>query len=270
MNEYHRDPKFIVRQTLPQDFDGIQSLCLRVYPFIAPWGDKQLQSHQDVFPEGQIVVEERATGRIVGMSASLIVYWENYDIEDGWRDFTDHGFFRNHDPENGHTLYGAEIMVDPACRGLGLGKLIYAARKQIVRDHGLLRMRAGARLQGYSQYAEALSPEQYLLQIVRGEVFDPTISFQIKRGFHVMALVKGYLPNDPETLGWAVVIEWLNEERAGDGDYAMEMARYDRIFGPLGENGRVLYESVCARSGKSCNPLLQRSVSAKSAPGSRS
>ena len=181
------------------------------------------------------------------MSASLIVYWDDYDIEDGWRDFTDHGYFRNHDPVAGRTLYGAEIMVDPDYRGQGLGKRIYAARRAITRDLGLLRIRAGARLRGYARHAEEHTAEEYLLKVVKGEVFDPTISFQMKQGFHIIALVKGYLPNDPETHGWAVAIEWLNREVADPEDIHREALRYERLFGPLGENGSELYESVCAR-----------------------
>ena len=36
--------------------------------------------------------------------------------------------FVNHDPENGHTLYGAEIMVRPGVQGRGIGKKLYRRR----------------------------------------------------------------------------------------------------------------------------------------------
>jgi hypothetical protein len=47
---------------------------------------------------------------------------------------------------------------------------------------------------------------------VQGELSDPTLSFQLRRGFRVLATVSGYLRHDPESLGYAAVIEWLNPE----------------------------------------------------------
>jgi hypothetical protein len=42
--------------------------------------------------------------------------------------------------------------------------------------------------------------------------YDPTLSFQLKEGFHVLAVVPHYLTDDPESMGYAAVIEWLNPE----------------------------------------------------------
>ena len=88
------------------------------------------------------------------MAASLIVLWDDYDMTSSWRDFTEHGTFRNHDPK-GRTLYGAEVMVHPDEQGRGIGKKLYAARRELVRRMGLLRIRAGARLPATSVAADA-------------------------------------------------------------------------------------------------------------------
>jgi hypothetical protein len=45
-----------------------------------------------------------------------------------------------------------------------------------------------------------------------GSIFDATLSFQLRRGFRVLAVVGGYLKNDPESLGYAAVIEWQNPD----------------------------------------------------------
>jgi len=55
---------------------------------------------------------------------------------------------------------------------------------------------------------------------------DPTLSFQLKHGFHVMGVVSGYLLHDPESLGYAAVIEWINSEVATPADYAGQDPRY--------------------------------------------
>src|ERR1039457_5564230 len=101
-----------VRNTAPRDFNGISELCRRIYPETPPWNADQLSSHLRVFPEGQFVAVYGSDETVVGMTASLIVDWDSYDMLDSWEQFTADGMFTNHDPRNGHTLYGAEAIVD--------------------------------------------------------------------------------------------------------------------------------------------------------------
>ena len=218
--------RVVVRQTRAADFGSIISLCQRIYADTVPWKPEQLASHLAVFPEGQFTAIDPETGAVVGMSASLIIRWDEYDISHGWKDFTDSGFFRNHDPEHGRTLYAAEVMVDPEWRGQGVGKRLYDARAELVRRLRLLRIRAGARLRGYHQHKDRLSAAEYTAQVCRGELSDPTLSFQLKRGFRVLGVTSGYLANDAESCGNAAIIEWLNPGEALPRDYAAQPERY--------------------------------------------
>jgi GNAT superfamily N-acetyltransferase len=220
-----------VRQTTPADFAGIRALTAAVYPGAPTWTDEQLASHLRVFPEGQFVAVHSATAQVVGMAASLIVWWNDYDMETNWRDFTDGGMFTNHDPVRGRTLYGAEVMVHPDVQGQGVGTKLYDARRALTIRLGLLRIRAGARLRGYHVHAPQMSAEGYVLRVVGGELRDPTLSFQLGRGFEVIAVVSGYLRYDPESLGFAAVIEWLNPAVAMSEDYACRPAKYLRPSG---------------------------------------
>lgn len=219
---------WVVRPVTPADFEGIQDLCLRVYPFTKPWNIEQLKSHDEVFRDGQLIACDPDSGRIVGFAFSLIVNWEDYTMQDSWRDFTDAGYFTNHDPEHGRTLYGAEIMTDPELRGQGVGKALYEARRQLCEKLKLLRIRAGARMRGYHVYADELSPEEYLLKVAQLKIFDPTISFQIKRGFKPLAVVPQYLQGDPESLGYAAVIEWINPQVATAQDFEKQKQRFEK------------------------------------------
>ncbi len=204
--------EWIVRPACPEDVPEIIALCHAVYPDSPAWTPEQLLHHQEIFPEGQLVATDPATGAVVGYAASLVVLWDDYHLDDCWRDFTEGGMFTNHDPEAGHTLYGAEVMSDPARRGRGIGKALYAARRTLVKQRGLWRIRAGARLRGYHRVADQMTPEQYLAAVVEGRLTDPTLTFQLAQGFRPVALVRDYLRHDPESLGHAVVIEWLNPE----------------------------------------------------------
>lgn len=214
-----RRPSAVIRTLQPRDFDAIRSMALRIYPKDEPWSDEFLHSHLDMFPHGQLVAVDPETDRPLGYAASLIVNWDDYDFSDSWNTFTDRGYFTNHDPEQGKTLYGADLMVDPDAQGRGIGKLIYKAREQLCHDLKLRRIRAGARLAGFHQFARELTPEQYVLKVIAREVSDPTLTFQLKRGFRVLAVVNGYMPNDPASMGNAAVIEWINHKVAQPRDY---------------------------------------------------
>jgi GNAT superfamily N-acetyltransferase len=214
MSHQPPDDRVFVRNTQPCDFDRIGDLCRRVYPDTKPWTPVQLGSHLRVFPEGQFVAIDRHEDRVVGMCASLIVLWDHYDMLDCWEDFTADGMFTNHDSQRGRTLYGAEILVDPTLQGHGIGGKLYATRRELVERLGLLRIRGGARLRSYHQHARRMSAADYVIKVVHGVIDDQTLSFQLHEGFHVLAVVPHYLCDDPDSLGYAALIEWLNPQLA--------------------------------------------------------
>lgn len=214
-----------VRETRPDDFGEIIDLSRTVYRS-TPWSQAQLASHTLVFPEGQLVATDPGSGRILGMAASLIIHWDDYEHQGAWRDFTAEGMFTNHDPVRGHTLYGAEVMASPDLQGRGVGTALYAARRRLAEGLGLLRIRAGSRLRGYGVVAGELTPTDYVLSVVKGERVDPTLTFQLRRGFHVIDVVPGYLRHDPESLGYAATIQWLNPAVAKPRDYGTADPRF--------------------------------------------
>ena len=222
------DGPVFVRNTRPRDFAAIAQLCSRIYPDTPPWNADQLSSHLSVFPDGQFVAVHGPEENVVGMSASLIVDWEDYKTLDDWETFTAAGMFTNHNPKRGRTLYGAEVIVDPALQHHGIGDKIYAARRTLTESHKLLRIRAGSRLRGYCHCAARLKPEDYVVAVVEGQEHDPTLSFQLKEGFHVVAVVPHYLTDDPESLGYAAVIEWLNPQLIRNEHIANRPTRFLR------------------------------------------
>jgi GNAT superfamily N-acetyltransferase len=203
-------PPVQVRAMRATDFASVRALCAAVYPSTPSWTEGQLASHLRVFPEGQLVATRADTGELAGMAASLIVPWDDYGLGATWRDFTGGGMFTTHDPVRGRTLYGAEVMVHPALQGQGVGKQLYEARRALARRLGLLRIRAGARLRDFHRLVGQLTVEEYVEAVIRGSLGDRTLSFQLGQGFQVIGVVSGYLAHDPESLGYAAVIEWVN------------------------------------------------------------
>ena len=78
----------VVRNTRAQDFPDIIAMSRLIYPSGAPWSSLQLASHLQVFPDGQFVAMEQDSGQVVGMAAGLIVFWDDYDMQTSWVDFT--------------------------------------------------------------------------------------------------------------------------------------------------------------------------------------
>lgn len=214
----------LIRNTRVEDSQQLLELSREIYPFSPPWSREQIESHVEVFPEGQFVAVNGDTHKIIGMASSLVILWDDYDSHASWRDFTSDGYFTNHDPANGRTLYAAEVMVSPSARGQGVGKLLYRSRENLLVNKELLRIRAGARLRGYSKHAAEMSPGEYVVKVVAGILGDPTLSFQLKQGFNVIGLVSNYLRHDPESLGHAAIIERLNPDVAGKEDWEKQEA----------------------------------------------
>lgn len=219
--------RVVVRHMNRDDFPGVIELAKLTYPDIQPWQPSQLESHVNVFPEGQFVAVEQSTGLVVGTCSGLIIDWDRYDAGQSWATFTANGSYTNHDPVKGMTLFAADVMVRPGMQGRGLGKRLYEkGRFGIVRRLGLKRVLAGARLRGYHRYAQRMSPEEYVVEVVNGRLNDPTLSFQLSQGFTVLHVASDYFSGDPESLGFAAVIEWLNPEVATPEDYGQGDPRF--------------------------------------------
>lgn len=202
-----------IRHLAVRDFARITEIGKVLYPEEKPWRAKTFQSQLDHFARGQMVAVDGETDHVVGYAASLIIVWEDYGHGHTWNEVTGNGTFKTHDP-TGRTLYGADVMVDPGVQGKGVGKAFYAARRQLAVDLNLRRIRAMARLRGYHMHHQSLSPKDYAAKVVTGELADATLTFQLRQGFKVLDVVPGYLRNDPESMGFAAVIEWLNDDYA--------------------------------------------------------
>lgn len=203
----------IVRNVTREDIPQIIDLHRRCFPQMMEsdeaWREDQLLSHLEVFAEGQIAAVFE--GRVVGVAASLIVDMGNDPLRHHtYYGVTDDGYFYNHDAR-GDTLYGADVFVDPESRGLGIGGILYEVRRDMCRRLNLRRILGGGRLWKYADYADELTPEEYVLRVQAGEIDDLVLSFQLREGFAVRGIMQNYI-RDPRSLNHASLIEWLNPD----------------------------------------------------------
>ncbi len=202
-----------IRQATHKDVHKLIELNKIAYPVLASenvvWREAHLKSHQQIFPEGQLVAE--VGGKIVGGVSSLIVdLGRNPLRHHTWAGITDSGYFTNHDPE-ADTLYGADVYVDPECRGKGVGHALYEARREICRKLNKRRILAGGRLWNYDEHAKDMSPHEYAQRVTGGDFRDLVLSFQLREGFQLRGVMPNYL-KDPKSHNHASLIEWLNPE----------------------------------------------------------
>lgn len=198
---------FHLRTLTKDDFADIVELQKKCFPGMTPSTQDQFGSQVDLFREGQLCIEEE--GRIVASASSLIVEFDLYSDWHDWTKISDGGMIRNHDPE-GDTLYGIEIMVDPAFRGKQLARRLYDARKELCREKNLMRMVIGGRIPGYQRRKRQMTAAQYVEKVKLNEIIDPVLTTQLRNGFVLQRLIPDYLPSDEDSAGFATHMEWTN------------------------------------------------------------
>ncbi len=171
------------------------------------WSRAKINDLLKIFPEGQLCIA--VDGKVVACSLSIIVDYDIFGDNHTYEKITGKYTFSTHTPQ-GNVLYGIEVFVHPEYRGLRLARRLYEARKELCELLNLESIIAGGRLPGYHEYADRLTPRQYIDKVKAKEIYDPTLSFQISNDFHVRKVLKNYLPGDLESKEYATLIEWNN------------------------------------------------------------
>ncbi len=203
----------LVREATMRDIPDLVALNRLCYPESGEenvvWSEAQLRNHMRVFPEGQIVVER--DGAVVGGSAALIVAMGLDPLRNHtFAGITDGGFFHNHDRQ-GDTLYAADIFVHPNARNQGAGRAIYQARRKLCRSRNLRRILAGGRLYNYCDYADRLSPEEYVQRVENEEIRDEVLQFHFREQLSLRGILRNFL-RDRRGRNHAALLEWLNPD----------------------------------------------------------
>ena len=206
----HVEHELLLRNTRLADYESIREIMDIVYGRSGgAWTREQFESQLARFPEGQICIEDQ--GKIIAAVIGLIVDYKKFGDFHTHEQITGNGYLTTHDP-NGDTLYGVDVFVHPDYRGLRLGRRLYDARKDLCRKLNLRRIIFGGRIPGYDKYKDTMSPQEYIEEVKAREIYDPVLTFQLSNDFHVRRVIRGYLPEDEESHGYAVISQWINIE----------------------------------------------------------
>lgn len=201
------EKKMIIRNLEEKDIDTIirmQDIC---FPGMDPWEKKHLESHLNIFPEGQFVAEYE--GKVIASCSSLIINFDEYDDVHTWGDVTDDGYITNHNPD-GYNLYGIEVMVDPQYRRMKIGQRLYEARKDLARKLNLKSIIIGGRIPYYHRYEKDMSAREYVEAVKLHQIYDPVLTFQLINDFRLIRINPNYLPDDIQSKKFATLMEWNN------------------------------------------------------------
>lgn len=207
----HLPDGYVVRVMRDDDHAAISAICAAVYPTERPYTEDELRAHHALFADGQFVVEHVPTRSVAGAHFTLLVNMMHFHIDDSWDALTAGGTFSDHDP-SGHTLYGADLFVHPAHQHHGLARALTEATRGLVQAKLLWRMVGGSRMPGYARVAATIAPNDYIGRVKRAEITDPVLTAHLHDGWEAITAIRGYLPHDEESAGWAAVIQWINPQ----------------------------------------------------------
>lgn len=200
----------LIRKLTIQDIKNVIELQKESFPSMleegSVWRDYHLKSHIEIFSDGQLCA--LYGDKIIGSSSSLIVKLDPPYREHTFSEATGNSMFTSH-TNYGDTLYGADVSVHPSFRRLGIATKFYDARKEIAKKYNLRRIIAGGRLVNYYKYATTFTPEQYVEEVIKQNIADQVLTFQLANGFKYIKILPNYI-KDSRSLNYATFIEWLN------------------------------------------------------------
>jgi predicted amidohydrolase/GNAT superfamily N-acetyltransferase len=193
----------------PEDYNDLKEAMIEAYQNMpnAYWKEHHIEALTKKFPEGQVMI--RVNGQLAGCALSVIVDYTKFDNRHSYKEITGNFNFDTHDPE-GDILYGIDIFIRPAFRGMRLGRRLYDYRKELCERLNLKGIVFGGRIPNYHKYEKELTPKEYIQKVRTKEIHDPVLDFQMSNDFHPARIITGYLEGDMESGEYAVLLEWKN------------------------------------------------------------
>lgn len=200
----------IVRNATLKDVPAIVALSERVYKPLnmEVYAPAAIIGQINTFSQGQIVVT--VGDALVGYSATFRIAEKIGLKPHTWYEITGNGYASRHDI-HGDWLYGMEVCIDDSYRGYRIGQRLYNERKKLCQSLGLKGVVFAGRIPNLARRIKKLKTvENYIDQVVQKKIKDPVLSFQLRNGFEVMGVIKDYLPDDTQSMGYAAHMIWKN------------------------------------------------------------
>ena len=169
---------------------------------------EDIEFYSKVFPEGFFVVLDG--DQVAGQGAGIFLDFDFDHPQHSIAGITGDHQCANHNP-GGAWYYGTDMVVHPQYRRRGIGKRLYEVRKDLVQRHNKKGIIAGGHMPGYADHKGKMDTETYLKKVASGELYDPTLSFQMENGFRIVTILRNYI-RDEVTNGDSALIVWDNPD----------------------------------------------------------
>jgi GNAT superfamily N-acetyltransferase len=198
-----------VVQTEPKYARRLAKMQSAIFPTLTDdeiFSESQYLKHIELFPEGQLTALAHIDGKwvVAGSTSTFLAHWEDIEKPHTFQEIIADGWLTNHNPD-GDWIYGADMSVHPDFHGMGIGSALYRARQAVARKLNLKGEVAGAMIPGYHRYRAQMSIETYVQKVVAREIFDPTLSVQLKNGFQIKRILYNHI-TDPRADNCAAMI----------------------------------------------------------------
>jgi predicted amidohydrolase/GNAT superfamily N-acetyltransferase len=191
------------------DYQDLKEAMIEAYAGMpnAYWEEEQIKNLVNRFPEGQVVI--KVNSQLAGCALSIIVDYYKFGNQHTYKEITGGYSFNTH-TSNGDILYGVDVFIRPEFRGLRLGRRLYDYRKELCERLNLKGIAFGGRIPNYHNYADKISPKEYIEKVKRTEIEDPVFNFHISNDFYPSKVLKNYLEGDSASNDYAVLLKWDN------------------------------------------------------------
>ena len=251
----------VVMHTRPEhapQLEKLQRVCFPTLDDAERFKAEHYRRHLGLFADGQFVALDG--DRVVGATTTLRLHFDFAHITHTFADIIQGGWLTSHEPD-GDWLYGADVGVDPAYRGRGIARALYAARQEVVWRLGLKGQVTAGMIPGYGAVKDRMTADAYYEGVVAGTINDPTLSMQLAVGFEPRALLANYL-NDPVCDSYSVLIV-LDADKDVPGASRKQAMSYIRLNTEIpGPRARDLLarrlEAVPTGLGRATDVVLER------------
>ena len=192
--------------------EDLQTLCYPTLGYHERMRTEHFLNHYELFPEANLIALEGET--VVGLGSGFFVDFDFDDSHHTFQEIIDEGYYSHHHPE-GAWYYGADISVHPEHRSKGIGKMLYKARKELVKRYNRRGIIAGGLIPDYVNHKALMDAQTYVQKVIAGELSDSTLTFQLKNGFAFRGLLENYI-QDSASDNWATLIVWENPDYQAD------------------------------------------------------
>ncbi|QES89623.1 carbon-nitrogen hydrolase family protein [Rhizosphaericola mali] len=191
-----------------QHYEELKNAMMEAYDGLGSvWEKEKIQRLIQLFPEGQLCV--LVDNKVAAVALSIVVQYNLFGDNHTYSEITGNETFNTHN-DSGDILYGIEVFVSPDFRAMRLGRRLYDGRKELCERLNLKAIVIGGRIPHYHLFSKALTPLEYINKVRTKEAHDPVLTFQLSNDFHIVRILKNYLPGDTESEEYAVLLRWNN------------------------------------------------------------